>query len=114
MQDFPKKVLASSCEIWDFLIEKAGLDTEAYDFHIVEELCKNLNFSPAVKNIKKELKTQNISPERFIGAFFRSIEPYAQMMTDLCAFFYLFCGLLREYSEISRNIHLLTLVPKTG
>lgn len=82
-------LLNTSWEIWDFLKEKAGLDEEYYDIHIVEELCNGLSIPLPCKDIKIELHKRNISPELFIGAFFKAIQPYAQMMADLCIFFYL-------------------------
>ena len=84
-----KHLLNTSWEIWDFLIEKAGLDVQNYDLHIVEELCKGLSISLPCKDIKRELRERNISPELFMGAFLKAIQPYAQMMADLCVFFYL-------------------------
>lgn len=84
-----KDLLNTSWEIWDFLKEKAGLDVRNYDLHIVEELCKGLSIPLPCRDIKMELRKRNISPELFIGAFFKAIQPYAQMMADLCVFFYL-------------------------
>jgi len=83
-----KNLLNTSWEIWDFL-KKAGLDVKNYDLHIAEELCKGLGIPLPCKDIKMELQKRNISPELFIGAFLKAIQPYAQMMSDLCVFFYL-------------------------
>jgi len=83
------ELLKTSLEIWNFLTKKAGLDTKNYDWHIVEEFCKQLSISLPCKDIKYELKRRNISPEVFLGAFLKTIQPYAQMMADLCSFFYL-------------------------
>ncbi|MBF0320399.1 MAG: hypothetical protein HQL01_11420 [Nitrospirae bacterium] len=94
--------LTSSWELWDYLIEKAGLDVESYDMHIAAMICMQLNIPMCKKykddkyedkefksnEFRKELKDNKISVERFIGAFFKAIEPYAMMMTDLCVFFY--------------------------
>jgi len=85
----PLEYFTTSWKIWDFLTEKAGLDIKNYDQHIVEELCKRLSIPSPCKEIEGELKKRNISPEVFIGAFLRAIQPYAQMMVDLCKFFYL-------------------------
>lgn len=84
-----KDVLNTSWEIWDFLKEKAGLDIKNYDLHIVEELCKGLGIPFPCKDIKMELQKRNISSELFIGTFLKAIQPYAQMIADLCVFFYL-------------------------
>lgn len=94
-----KDLLNTSWEIWDFLIEKAGLDVKNYDLHIVGELCKGLNIPLPYKDIKMELRERNISPELFIGAFLKAIQPYAQMMADLCVFFYLH-GVKRTNKEM--------------
>ena len=85
----PLEYFTTSWKIWDFLTEKAGLDIKNYDQHIVEELCKRLSIPSPCKEIEGELKKRNISPEVFIGAFLKAIQPYAQMMVDLCKFFYL-------------------------
>ena len=82
-------LLNTSWEIWDYLREKAGLDVKTYDLQIVEELCIQLGIPLPCKDIKRELQNRNISSELFIGVFFKTIQPYAQMMTDLCVFFYL-------------------------
>jgi len=94
-----KNLLNTSWEIWDFLKEKAGLDVKNYDLHIVEELCKGLSIPLPCKDIKMELQKRNISPELFIGTFLKAIQPYAQMMTDLCVFFYLH-GVRRTNKEM--------------
>lgn len=94
-----KDLLNTSWEIWDFLKEKAGLDVRNYDLHIVEELCNGLNIPLPCRDIKMELRKRNISPELFIGAFFKAIQPYAQMMADLCVFFYLH-GVKRTNKEM--------------
>lgn len=83
------KILSSSKDLWDFLNNNAGLDLKNYDSLIVEELCRQLNISSPCKNISRELKQQNISVERFIGGFFKAIQPYARMMSDLCVFFHM-------------------------
>ncbi|MFA5032880.1 MAG: hypothetical protein WC614_07665 [bacterium] len=69
--------------------ENAGLDVENYDSHIVKELCEGLSIPFPCKDLGVELQEQNISSGLFIGAFLTAIQPYAQMMTDICAFFYL-------------------------
>jgi len=40
--DSSKKLFGSSWEIWDFLINKAGLDVKKYDLHIVNAICNLL------------------------------------------------------------------------
>jgi hypothetical protein len=94
-----KDLLNTSWEIWDYLREKAGLDVKTYDLQIVEELCTQMGIPLPCKDIKRELQNRNISPELFIGAFFKAIQPYAQMMTDLCVFFYLY-GIKRTKEEM--------------
>ncbi|MBI1929440.1 hypothetical protein HYR99_34995 [Candidatus Poribacteria bacterium] len=88
-QNTVENLLGSSQEIWDFLRGKAGLDVKNYDLHIVEELCKQLSIPPNCKDIARELQERSISSELFIGAFLKAIQPYAQMMSNLCVFFYL-------------------------
>lgn len=84
----PKGSLSTSWELWTFLREKAGLDDRNYDIQIAEELCKGLGIPLPCRDIKRELQERSISIELFIGAFLKAIQPYAQMMSDLCKFFY--------------------------
>ena len=82
------KLLSSSWELWDFIVKKAGLDLQNYDTHIVENLCNQLGIPPPYTDIRSELKRRNISQELFLSAFMKSLQPYAQMMKDLCVFFW--------------------------
>lgn len=86
--EFNGRILTTSWEIWDFLIEEAGLDVKGYDQSIVEMLCKLLDIPTSCKDFRQELKNRKVSIELFIGAFFKVLEPYARMMYDLCKFFY--------------------------
>lgn len=96
-KNLSKDFLSTSWEIWEFLKEKAGLDIKNYDADVVEELCNRLSIP--CKDIKVELMGRNISPELFVGAFLKAIQPYAQMMSDLCVFFYLH-GVKRTNKEM--------------
>lgn len=85
--DLELHMLGNSWEIWQFLVKKTGLDPTGYDQLIVDDICKQLNILPPCKNLSVELKNKNISSEQFIGVFLKSLQPYAQMMSDLCVFF---------------------------
>ena len=91
--------LTSSWEIWDFLEKEAGLDTAGYDQEIVSDLSASLGIPLPVRNFGRELKRRNITPEEFLGTLLRSIRPYAEMISDLCTFFYLH-GVKRTNSEM--------------
>lgn len=77
---------ADAAEVWDFLVERGGLQVSDYDQGIVEALGTFLGFDPIVP-FKRQLKSARVPVEDFINAFFRAIEPYAMMMSDLLAMF---------------------------
>ncbi len=78
-------LLKTGADIYQYLIEEGGLDPKFYDKQFVADLCAYLGFHKGC-DLKKKLKTT--SPEKFMEAFFKALEPYAQMMSDLCVFFY--------------------------
>ena len=94
-------ILKNAWEIWQYLLTDGGLDPKFYDKQIVEDLCKNLGFGKKC-DLNKELKSNNISSEEFIGAFLKSIEPYARMIHDLCVFFY-----KHKIKETNRSMKIL-------
>jgi hypothetical protein len=82
-------LLNTSWAIWDFLVREAGLDVKNYDADIVEQICKGLGISFPCNNIERELKRRDVPVEAFIGAFLKSVQPYARMVRDLYEFLYL-------------------------
>jgi hypothetical protein len=79
-------LINTTSELWNFLKANGGLDTEFYDISIVEELRLRLALPPK-GNFEKLLQEQAISVEEFIVAFFKAIQPYADMMVDLLCMF---------------------------
>lgn len=77
----------SSGDLWRYLIEKAGIDTNNYDFELVEQLSYELFNRPLTEDFALELEKENISIERFVRSFFNILQPYAKMMEELCIFF---------------------------
>jgi hypothetical protein len=80
------EMMQSASDIWTFLKTRGGLDTKIYDASLVEELRSRLSLPPTGR-FEKQLKTKNISTEDFVIAFFKAIQPYAEMMTDLLRMF---------------------------
>ena len=87
----PEPFLRKPSEIWDFLVENE-LDTKNYDRDLVVELFRRLGIPQPCDNFKKELRPRKVSSEQFVVALLKTIQPYALMMTDLCAFFYFAWG----------------------
>jgi len=86
-------ILTDSWEIWNYLAEKGRLDPIYYDNEFLNGnssfngLSHYLGFKVDKKTIIAKLKKHDVSAEKFIGAFFKVLQPYAQMMNDLCVFF---------------------------
>ena len=80
------RLLLTSHEVWDYLCRNAGLDTDFYDSALEHDLRKALGIAET-GDIHFLLREASISTERFLGAFFEAVEPYAQMMSDLLAMF---------------------------
>jgi len=80
-----EELLKTGADIYRYLIEKGGLEPKFYDKQFVRDLCVYLGLH---KDCDLERKLKIISPEKFMEAFFKAIEPYTRMMNDLCIFFY--------------------------
>ena len=80
------ELLQTPVAVWDFLKAEAGLDVEGYDSAIIEELKKNLNLKQE-DDLELFLSSLSLDLEYFITAFFKSIQPYAEMMSDLLQMF---------------------------
>lgn len=84
--------LNHSWELWTALTH-LGLDQVYYDREFLsgstsfDGLGQQLGLHLTKGNIVTELKKHKISVERFIDAFFKTLQPYAEMMNDLCVFF---------------------------
>jgi len=82
-----------SWEIWNHLVKNAGFDTVYYDEEFLNGnssfngLSQYLGFKVDKTNVVERLKKHKVSAEKFIGAFFNVLQPYAQMMNELCVFF---------------------------
>lgn len=80
------KKLETSLEIWEFLKTNGGLDIKKYDTELINELRKNLKL-PSKGNFELQLEKMDIDTEEFILAFFKTVEPFSGMMTDLLCLF---------------------------
>jgi hypothetical protein len=96
-------ILKNSWDLWNALIGN-GLDSFFYDREFLngntsfDGLGTHLSLPLTKGNIVSVLKKNNVSTNTFINAFFKTLQPYAQMMNDLCEFF------------ASYQVSLLTLV----
>lgn len=88
-----QNIITSSADLWHFLKTGAGHDSLFYDAEFLNAeapypgLRANLKIDRTNRDFADDLREHNISVERFICAFFKSLQPYAQMMNGLCAFF---------------------------
>lgn len=85
-------MLSTASDVWAFLKQNGGLDlaTEAYDKFMPQEIFKSLQVSfPGTKatDLDSLLETNAVSVEEFLVAFFRVVQPFADMMVDLLRLF---------------------------
>lgn len=87
------EIFSSAGALWDFLTRDAGLDTVFYDREILngngvyKGLYEQLQLDVAQKDFGKALRQANVPVEEFVPAFFKTLQPYAQMMSGICVFF---------------------------
>ncbi|MCF0069779.1 hypothetical protein LZD49_04800 [Dyadobacter sp. CY261] len=87
------ELLRDASSLWKYLMSSAGLDLKHYDPEILsgngiyQGLPGHLGVSEEPGNFAAELRANNISVEALIQAFFKTWQPYAQMMGDICTFF---------------------------
>jgi len=79
-------MIKETLKLWDYLKSKGGLDIKNYDSSIIEELQSELSL-PIGADFEKQLKDENITIENFIVSFFKVVEPFSEMMSDLLLMF---------------------------
>lgn len=79
-------MIKETLDLWKYLKSNGGLDIKNYDSYIIEELQSELSL-PIGKAFEKQLKDENITIENFIIAFFKIVEPFSEMMSDLLLMF---------------------------
>lgn len=83
-------MLSTASDIWAFLKQSAGICLDAYDKDLPNELFESLRSSlsgPTATDLDSLLKSKAVSVEDFLVAFFRVVQPFADMMVDLLRFF---------------------------
>jgi len=78
------EILKNAASVWKYLRKQGGLSTKTYDADLVEELKFKLTLS-SQGNLEDLL--ENINTEDFVRAFFQTVQPYAEMMSDLLRMF---------------------------
>lgn len=87
------KLLKNAAEFWKYLIDNAGLDSDFYDTEILKGSASNpglyqeLGISPKNTDFVKDLEEYGVLTEQLIPAFFRVLQPYSRMLSDICEFF---------------------------
>jgi len=84
-------ILEDSAAIWRYLQEQGGLDTKSYDRELEHDLRSYLSL-PDTGSLDHLLRSRVIPVETFLFAFFRAIQPYAEMMSDLLRMFERACA----------------------
>lgn len=85
-------MLSSASDVWAFLKQNGGLDlaTETYDKFLPQEIFKSLQASSpttSATDLDSLLETNAVSVEEFLVAFFKVVQPFADMMVDLLRLF---------------------------
>ncbi|MHB8208652.1 hypothetical protein [Mucilaginibacter sp.] len=88
-----EELFDSAAALWVFFTKNAGLDTVFYDPEILHGngvypgLYEQLHLNAQEKNAGSALRKAGTTVEAFVLAFFGTLQPYAQMMSGICAFF---------------------------
>lgn len=85
-------MLSTASDVWAFLKQNGGLDldTETYDKFLPQEIFKPLQASlpsTSATDLDSLLETNAVSVEEFLVAFFKVVQPFADMMVDLLRLF---------------------------
>ena len=83
-------MLSTASDVWAFLKQSAGINLDRYDKDLPNELFESLRSSfsdPTATDLDSLLKSNAVSVEEFLVAFFRVVQPFADMMVDLLRLF---------------------------
>ena len=83
-------MLSTASDVWTFLKQSGGLSLDNYDQELPKELFESLRSSsstPSATDLDSLLKADAVSVEDFLVAFFRVVQPFADMMVDLLRLF---------------------------
>lgn len=100
--------IRDAATLWEKLTSAAGLDLEFYDSDILhgtgsfQGLYSHLRISKIHRNFVDDLKENDIQVESFLKAFLNTLQPYAQMMSDICAFFQ-----RRKVNETNKSLKIV-------
>ncbi|MBL7725416.1 MAG: hypothetical protein JNK27_14810, partial [Chitinophagaceae bacterium] len=89
----PNPILESAASLWKYLAANAGLDSLFYDKDILhgndaeKGLYAHLGIKPRTSSFVEDLEYYKVPVERLVVAFFKTLQPFAQMMNDICVFF---------------------------
>jgi len=72
-------------ELWDAIVEHAGLDLKLYDHDLLLELADTLGLE--AKTFQADLDRRGVTAQTLLQAVFRLVAPYAEMMSDILSFF---------------------------
>lgn len=85
-------IITNAADLWIAMNKKAGLQTSFYDKALVngdessDGLYQALNIEKKL-TFAEDLRYNKVTIEEFIIALFKVLQPYGEMMNDLCVFF---------------------------
>lgn len=86
-------IINNAADLWRALTASAELKKIFYDKELlhgnesVDGIYGHLGINPNPEDFTVALEKENISVEKLLVAFFKTLQPYARMMSDLCVFF---------------------------
>jgi len=78
-------IIENSAELWNALVQNAGLDLNLYDKPLLDDLADSLHISSL--DFASSLETSGVTVEQLLKEFLQAITPYSLMMRDLLAMF---------------------------
>ncbi|OJW32095.1 MAG: hypothetical protein BGO54_16915 [Sphingobacteriales bacterium 46-32] len=91
--DSSSTILQDSVALWVFLKNNAGMDSVFYDQFLLDGevgapgLYFNLGIPKGRNGFERDLLQHGIGSERLLVAFFKTLQPFSQLMSELCVFF---------------------------
>jgi len=79
--------IASATGLWEFFINRAGLEPDGWDARFVADLRHTLGLAPAPAGVVEELGARGTSVEQLLVALLEGLEPFGAMLADLLGLF---------------------------
>lgn len=86
MTSLGQRPFKTAREVWEFFLRTGNVRPKDYDKRLVRTLRLLLAIEEDPRDLGRALDAHRVSVERFMGALFRALEPFALMMSDLYEF----------------------------